>query len=168
VYAPPPGSPAQETDTFRGALDYFQTITGVYPGGGGVLAQIYVFTLPGSTVDVGSTPEDNLAALINPTGFPGYSELGHASYHDTSSTANGLANLAVTVNFSAGQTIWVDVTVQTPAPNGSDVNAGDTFITSWDDTSNLTPAAQVPEPVTLALLGVGLAGMTASRRRKTN
>jgi hypothetical protein len=58
------------------------------------------------------------------------------------------------------------VILQTPALNGGVINVG-TLNTQWNDSANLVPAniAAVPEPTTLALLGIGIAGLGFTRRR---
>jgi len=64
-----------------------------------------------------------------------------------------------------GDTVWVWAYLQTSAPNGSTVDASHTLITSWDNSANLIPAVSVPEPGTLTLLGISLAGLLVAPRR---
>lgn len=155
------------TRTFGAALTYSQTLTGFYPGGNGngIYAAMDLFTLSVPKVDVGSTPDSNFLALAEPELFPGYSDLGYQEYSDTASTAAGSATLGVTVTLLPGETVWVWVLLQTPALNGSVVDASHTLVTSWDNPLNLTPAVVVPEPATGSLMLLGIAGIVLFRRR---
>lgn len=158
------------TRTFGGTLSYAQTITGAYPGDSpGVFAEIDIFTLPTAFIDVGSTSESNFNTLSDVTVLPGYSSLGLGTYGDAETNPAGSADFGVTVTLNPGDSVFTWVYLYTPAPNGSFVDASDTFITSWNDPTDLTPAASVAvaEPATAGLLGLGmLAAWGMGRRRR--
>lgn len=168
---------APTTRTFGGTLTYSQDLTGTFPFavGDGVFAVIDVFTLPGSTVDVGATPAENFVSLLD-LDFPGYADLGSQTYSDSASNATGLATLGVAVILNPGETVWVWALLQTPATDGSTVDASHTFVTAWDNSADLTPGyrppptVSVPEPGnTVALMGITLIGVgLAWRRRRLN
>jgi hypothetical protein len=160
---------AAATRTFGGTLTYSQTSTGSYPAdvGGGVNAGFDVFTLPVSAIEAGDTAADNLGALATLSDLPGYTLLGSQSVFDPATTPNGSATLGVTVTLDPGEVVWILALLQTPAVNGGEIDASHTFITGWDDPSNLVPASVsgVPDPGTAALLGLGLASMAGFGRR---
>ncbi len=90
---------------------------------------------------------------------------------DTDTNPDGVGTLAVTVTLTPGETIWLEVLLQTPAANGSFVDASHTLVTGWDVTTDLTPAVTslplaVPEPSPAALLTLALAALATLARRR--
>ena len=158
------------TRTFGGTLTYSQVETGLYDGSDGVFATIEAFTLTAAAIDVGTTPEDNFYALFNDDfSAEGYALVAQETYTDTSTNPAGMGTFSVDVPLAPGETIWLRVLLQTPAANGSSVDASHTLITSWNDGSDLTPAVTslpVPEPTPLALFGLGLAALAVAKRRR--
>ena len=172
------------TRTFAAELTYSQSLTydyDQYEEGkvvlSGVYAAIWIFKTGSEFINVGESSESNFDALFQ---FPFLAErydgtfvdLGFDQFLDSKpEVLNGRKLLSVTVELNPGDAIWVYALLQTPAANGSWVDASNTLVTAWDDPKSLVPAAQVPEPSTIGLLAWGLLGFgvtaAASRRRAT-
>ena len=158
------------TRTFGGTLTYSQTVTGPYPTGigSGVSANIDIFTLPTSTIEVGATADSNFFALFSPSAYAGYASLGSDHYSDTASTATGVGALDVTVTLNPGDSVWVWALLQTPATHDALIDASNTLLTAWDNAADLVPAAvavAVPEPATTLLVGLALVALGGLRQR---
>lgn len=162
------------TRTFGGTLTYSQRVTGPYDVGvdagvgDGVAALIDLFTLPTSSIEVGSTAQSNFNALFQPSALTGYTSLGSNRYTDATSTTAGTGTLGVTVTLNPGDSFFVWVLLQTPAANDALVDASNTLITSWNDSTDLIPAvvSTVPEPGSMAILALGLLGIGGARLRR--
>ena len=148
------------TRTFGGDIVYSQFSSGTYPAGigSGINANIEIFTLPTETISIRPTAAANFNMLSSGyANLTGYSSLGYANFQDETSNAAGTGHLSVTVQLNPGDVIWVWALLQTPATNGGWIDSSHTFVTSWDETSNLTPSVvAVPEPGSLAMLILGV------------
>lgn len=156
------------TRTFGGTLTYAQSIAGTgFPDGvgDGINATIELFTTTADTFEVGDTAASNFFALFDNSLADGYASLGSSQFSDSTDTAAGMGTLGVTLTLNPGDTFWVRVLLQTPAPNGSIVDAWSTLVTGWDDSANLQAAGAVPVPATLGLTLAGLVLLGATRRR---
>jgi hypothetical protein len=166
------------TRTFGGTLDYAQSIAdpnnALYDPAvqSGVSALIWSITSPIEFVEVGDTALSNyfgILAFAADDTAPGYVRLGEDIFKDPNDALNGSATLGVTVNLNPGDSVWVFALFQTPAGNGSIVDSMNTFVTGWDDITDLVPASDlvpVSEPGTLAVFSLALASIGLMRRRK--
>ena len=161
------------TRTFGGSLAYDQSVpldNGRFPNPlatqSGVFATLKVFALAGDFFETGVTAQDNFLALseefLTASGLG--TLLGADSFEDSLSTRPRSESLGVVVPLNPGDSVWVAVLLQAIGANGAEVHVS-SFVTGWDDTAGLAAANAVPEPGTLALLGLSLAGFGLARRR---
>jgi hypothetical protein len=159
------------TRTFNGALSYSQTVPAGNAGfpsisASGVFAQLEIFTVSGSALDAGTTTQDNFNLLLGGfAGEIGYLALSDDSFQDNATNATGNHLLGVSVTLNPGDSVWVWALLQTPVANGAEVSFGN-LVTGWDNTEGLTAANAIPEPGTLALVGLSLAALGWGRRRR--
>ncbi|HKE96851.1 MAG TPA: PEP-CTERM sorting domain-containing protein [Povalibacter sp.] len=163
------------TRTFGGTLSYSQLITdpnnpSYGTAASGINAELRVFSTAGAFAEAGTTAQSNndlLFAFSHSDGAADFSLLGEDLFNDQLSNPAGLATFSISVALNPGDAVWVWAFLQTPAADGSFVDASHTFLTGWDDIADLIPANvyQVPEPGTLVLFCLGVALLSWQARR---
>ena len=86
-------------------------------------------------------------------------------YINSTSISHGTGNVDVTLTPQQGVTYWVWAALQGGAVTGGAVDASHTFMTAWNNSTGLTPAATVPEPGTAALFVFALGTLGFMRKR---
>ena len=97
------------------------------------------------------------------TGGPGGSTTTFANWHAGEPNNDSNEDFLHT-NFFAADGLWNDLT------DASDTSPNDGYFVEYNPSIDITPVPDpipVPEPGTLALFGIGLAGLGFARRRKT-
>ena len=120
-----------ETLTFGVTLSYDQTVpaeNASFPadGGGhsGAGAEINIFTMDAVSFEVGTTAEDNYAAIFSEAEPAGYTDLMYASTGPvTNVTGSGTREASGTVILNPGDSIWLFAILQSFAVNGAEVDA---------------------------------------------
>ena len=152
------------TRTFGGALSYLESVAfphdPAFPDRSTLVnAFIALYSIPRETINVGASPAQIYNDLLSMSSVnPGVVQLGVAQWRDYLSTANGNANLNVSITLNPGDSVWVQTVLQTRAAGGGYADASNTLVTFWDNPVNLVPAAvaSIPEPGTLALICMGI------------
>jgi len=135
------------TLTFGGTLTFSQTMTSGTVGPPGVGAAIQIFTLAtGQSFDAGTSPSDNMNALLGLTTQSGLQSLGSSQYQFAAATAASTGSASVTITLQQGVTYWVDAILQAASTNGGASDASHTFVTQWSNSVGLTAATVTAAP----------------------
>lgn len=116
-----------------------------------------------------SVPEIQFTLFDNPTGATttgGGIILGQANLLGTSSAINTLDWTSGLFSFDTSSSINGNVTLRVDLLSGGYAVMDNFIITASDEAGGGLPGNSVPAPATLALLGLGLAGLGWSRRKR--
>ena len=157
--------------TVSGNLTY--SVSGGFPGvgGGAIFIGMSIFTTGANTATLLESPGCGVGGLtfdLGATCIENADLLASSVLTLIDSTLDGAFDLSlpsITLD-SAGETIFVLLSLVGFAELGGYTDASHTFVASFDDETGLKPAVTVAEPAALALLCIGLAGLGFSRRKQ--